>query len=155
MKKEVRLAKLEDLDFIYESLQEDLIEQGVIHRFKYSKEAFKEAIFGAHPIAQFLILEIDGKQVGFANYNIDYRNYTVNHGPTLYLNDLFIKSTHRRKRCATFLFEKVKEVAKQKNCARIEGVVLQDNTEALQFYKDFLGGKILQGLHYMRLELNS
>ena len=66
MQKEVRFSTIQDLDFIYDSLQEDLEEQGILHRFNYSKEAFKEAIFGKKPLGTFLILLMDGKAVGFA-----------------------------------------------------------------------------------------
>ncbi|USQ13392.1 hypothetical protein J2N86_11960 [Legionella lytica] len=53
MQKFVRTATVEDLDFIYSSLQEDLNEQGVLHRFSYSKEDFRKAIFCDNPLAFF------------------------------------------------------------------------------------------------------
>ncbi|VEH12952.1 hypothetical protein [Legionella jordanis] len=39
----MRFAIEENVDFIYETLSEDLREQGVLHRFKYSKPDFKQA----------------------------------------------------------------------------------------------------------------
>ena len=56
MQKEVRFATIEDFDLIYDALREDLEEQGVLHRFKYSKLEFKDLIFGKKPRATFLIL---------------------------------------------------------------------------------------------------
>ncbi|ARG98279.1 GNAT family N-acetyltransferase [Legionella micdadei] len=154
MQKKIRFATIDDFDFIYDSMREDLEEQGVLHRFKYSKEEFRKAIFGEKPLAHFLILLIDNQPAGFANYSIDYRNFTANSLANLYLNDLFIKKPYRRMRGATLLMDKLKEIAKQENCGRIEGVVLVENTEALEFYKKFLKAKIISDkLHYMRLEL--
>ncbi len=156
MQKEVRFASIQDLDFIYDSLREDLEEQGVLHRFKYSKEDFKNAIWGERPPAIFLILLMDGLPAGFANYSIDHRNFTANSLANLYVNDLFVKKPYRRMRGATLLVDKLKDIAKQEHCGRIEGIVLAENTEALEFYEKFLRSKIISDrLHYMRLELDT
>lgn len=107
MKKSVRPATLDDLEFLYNSLREDLQEQGVLHRFNYSKEEFREAIFSNSPLAFFLILLINDEPVGFINYSIDHRNFTVNWpAKNLYINDLYVKSTHRRMGGATLLMQK-------------------------------------------------
>ncbi|MBA3283659.1 MAG: GNAT family N-acetyltransferase [Nitrosopumilus sp.] len=154
MQKTVRFATIQDFDFIYDSMREDLEEQGVLHRFKYSKENFKNAIFGELPLATFLILLMDNQPAGFANYSIDHRNFTANSLANLYVNDLFVKKLYRRMRGATLLVDKLKEIAKEEHCGRIEGVVLAENIEALDFYEKFLKCKIISDrLHYMRLEL--
>ncbi len=73
----------------------------------------------------------------------------------LYINDIFVKKPWRRMRGAAILVDKLKEIAKLENCGRIEWVVLAQNTEALNFYENFLKGKIISDkLHYMRLELD-
>lgn len=156
MHKEVRLATPTDFDFIYDALREDLDEQAVLHRFKYSKEEFKTAIFGEKPLAIFLILLIDNKPAGFANYSIDHRNFTANSFANLYLNDIYVKKSYRRMGGATLLVDKLKEIAKQEHCGRIEWIVLAENIDALEFYEKSLNGKIISNdLHYMRLELNN
>lgn len=96
MQKKVRFATIEDFDFIDDALREDLEEQGVLHRFRYSKENFKNAIFGEKPLATFLILLMNDQPAGFANYSIDHRNFTANSLANLYLNDLFVKKQYRR-----------------------------------------------------------
>ncbi|STX88313.1 GNAT family N-acetyltransferase [Legionella feeleii] len=155
MQKTVRAATIEDFDFIYDSLREDLDEQGVLHRFKYTKDDFKDAVFGKSPKANFLILFIDGEPAGIANYSIDHRNFTANSLANLYVNDLFVKKPYRRMRGAAVLMEKIKQIAKEEGCGRIEGVVLSENTDALGFYENFLKAKIISdSLHYMRLELD-
>ncbi len=151
----MRFATAKDFDLIYDALREDLEEQGVLHRFKYSKLEFKELVFGVKPRATFLILWIDSQFAGFTNYSIDYRNCTANVLANLYINDLFVKKPYRRMKGAALLLEKLKEVAKQEACGRIEFIVLAENTGALEFYGKFLKSKIISGkLHYMRLELN-
>lgn len=154
MKKEVQVANVENFDFIYDSLREDLEEQGVLNRFRYTKEEFKELIFGIKPIATFLILFIDKQPVGFANYSIDYRNFTANFLPNLYLNDLYVQKSFRRMGGATLLLNELKEIARQEQCGRIELIVLADNKNAIELYeKKFKSEIISNKLHYMRLEL--
>jgi ribosomal protein S18 acetylase RimI-like enzyme len=154
MKKFVRIASIDDLDFIYTSLQEDLNEQGILHRFKYSKENFKKAIFDESPLAFFLILVINEEPVGFASYSIDTRNFTVNFPvKNLYINDLYVKKIYRRNKGGTLLMEKIKEIAKGEGCGRIEFFVLANNYASIAFYQ-YLHAKVICGdLHYMRLEV--
>lgn len=153
MNKHVRKAEPKDLDYLFDTIKAVLAEQEVLYRFKYTKESFNEALFGIHPIAHFFILEIDGKYAGFANYSIDHRNFTANHLPNLYLNDLFIEKSFRRAGGATFLFDELKKIAKEQNCGRIEWLVQTENEAAIAFYKKTQNPKIVNSLHYMRLEL--
>lgn len=156
MKKELRFALIEDFDFIYDALCEDLEEQGVLHRFQYSKETFKNAIFCEKPLATFLILWINNQPAGFTNYSIDHRNFTANSLANLYINDLFVKKPYRHMGGATLLLNKLKEIASQEQCGRIEFVVLADNIGAIEFYEKSLKSKIISDkLHYMRLELDN
>ena len=154
MKKTIRLANEQDFNFIYDAVREDLNEQGVLHRFKYSQEEFREVIFGRLSVAKFLILSIDGQSIGFANYNIDHRNFTANYLSTLYLNDLYVVPSHRKIGGGTLLFNTLKDIAKREHCGCIEWLVLAKNKPSLDFYQKSLKGKIISDqLHYMRLEL--
>ena len=154
MQKEIRFATIKDFDFIYDSLKENLEEQEVLHRFNYSKEAFKEAIFGTKPLGIFLILLMDGKPVGFANYATDHRNFTANTLGNLYINDLFVKKSYRRMKGATLLINKLKEIAQHENCGRIEFFILAENLAAQAFYDKVLKSELISDkLHYMRFEL--
>lgn len=155
VQKEVRFATVEDFNFIYDALREDLAEQGLLHRFKYSQVEFKNAIFGENPLATFLILLMNDQPAGFANYSIDHRSFTVHDSPNLYMNDIFVKKPYRRMGGATLLVDTLKEIAKQENCGRIDFFVLAENASALKFYEKSFKSKIISdGLHYMRLELN-
>lgn len=156
MQQEVRFATVRDFDFIYDSLREDLEEQGVLHRFCYSKEAFKQAIFGKKPLGTFLILLMDGEPCGFVNYAIDHRNFTANTRSNLYLNDLFVKKSYRRMKGATLLVNELKKIAQQENCGRIEFFVLSENLAALAFYDKVLKSQLISDkLHYMRFDLKA
>ena len=156
MRKQVRFATVQDFDFIYDSMCEDLKEQGVLHRFKYSKEDFKNVIFGEKPAATFLILLIDDKPAGIANFSIDHRNFTANSLSNLYINDIYVKKAYRRMRGAALLMDKLKEIAQQERCGCLEWIVLAENSQALNFYEKFIKGKIISDkLHYMRLELEN
>ncbi len=151
MKKQIRPATAQDLDFLYTELQQDLAEQHVLHRFQYSREEFKDLLFGKHPIAEALILLMDDTPAGFAIYGFDYRNFTVNRGLTLYLNDLYVKANFRRHGGATALLEQLQIIAKAKNCKRIEWLTQVENEIALNLYQKFQTINLSPILDYMRL----
>ena len=153
MKKEVCSGSVKDIDFIYDELKKDFDEQGILYRFKYSKDEFRDLLFGERPIANVLILLADEQPIGFAIYAIDCRNFTVLCSSTLYINDLYIIKSHRRAGAATFLFEALKDIAKQEKCGRLEGIVLKDNEGAMDFYEKFLHARVLSSFNYMRFEL--
>ena len=55
---------------------------------------------------------------------------------------------------ATLLVNELKKIAKKELCGRLEGVVLAENTDAIDFYEKFIKAqKISDKLHSMRLEL--
>lgn len=154
MKKEVRAAEMHDIEYIFKSLQDDLQEQHVKHRFKYSEETFKNLIFGNEPIAKILILLINDEYAGFVNYSIDNRNYTTNYLRNLYMHDLYVNKNYRRMGGATLLFNTLVQIAHKEQCGRIEWLVQVDNPDAMSFYNSLQTPKILNSLYYMRFELN-
>ena len=154
MKKEIRHATAEDLEFLYTELQQGLAEQHVLHRLKYSHDEFGTLLFGKQPIAEALILWVDNNPAGFAIYATDYRNFTANRGPTLYLNDLYVKKEYRQQGGATQLLKTLQAIAKQKDCGRIEWLIQPENKEALKFYKTFPTQNMNEVLDYIRLTID-
>lgn len=154
MKKEIRALDINDIDFIYNELQESLVEQHVSHRFKYTKEELSTRLFGNASIANGLALLIDGALSGFLIYTTDYRNFSLNPLPNLYLNDLYIKKSKRRLGGATLLLTTLQSVAKERKCGQIEWLVQKDNQAAQAFYRNFNVTRLCQDLEYLRLKLN-
>ena len=72
--------------------------------------------------------------IGMALY---YPRYSTWKGPTLHLEDLYVKPTFRRAGIGQQLFESVMKIAAKQNVGRMEWTVLSWNEPALNFYKKY------------------
>lgn len=70
--------------------------------------------------------------VGIAIYFFVYSTWV---GKSLYLEDFIVKEAFRRKGIGTNLIKKIFEVAKKTDCKRVRWQVLNDNEQAINFYK--------------------
>jgi GNAT superfamily N-acetyltransferase len=129
---EIKEAKRADsqliLDFIkgiarYEKLEDEVqaniqdIEQSIFDR----KEAH-------------VIIAYDQKNpIGFALYFYNYSTFKGKKG--LYLEDLFVKESHRGQGVGNQLFDFLRQKAKDENCGRMEWVCLDWNQNAIDFYR--------------------
>ena len=84
----------------------------------------------------FFVAEEDGKILGAAVYFFAYYTWV---GKSLYLDDLYVKPEHRRKKVGSMLLEKVFELAKQEDCKRLRLQVLDWNKDAISFYEKHAG----------------
>jgi len=72
--------------------------------------------------------------VGMALY---YPRYSTWKGPTLHLEDLYIKPEMRGRSIGDELFKRVAKVAAERGVGRMEWTVLEWNEPALNFYKKY------------------
>jgi GNAT superfamily N-acetyltransferase len=96
---------------------------------------------GSAPKFQVIIAEWDGAPAGFALFFYNYS--TWNGRPGIYLEDLFVKPTFRKKGIGKALLIHLAQIAAQENCRRLEWQVLDWNTPAIDFYKSL-------GAHHMK-----
>ncbi|WP_417885308.1 GNAT family N-acetyltransferase [Zunongwangia sp.] len=88
--------------------------------------------FGTAPLFSCFVAEIDGTIEGMALF---YNRYSTWKGKTIHLEDLVVKKSSRNKGIGKHLYRKVIEHAKEQGCQRVEWVVLNWNTNAVNFYK--------------------
>ena len=72
--------------------------------------------------------------IGMALY---YPRYSTWKGPTLHLEDLYVKPEFRQHGVGKQLFDAVVKVAAEQNVGRMEWTVLEWNAPALNFYKKY------------------
>ena len=72
--------------------------------------------------------------IGMALY---YPRYSTWKGPTLHLEDLYVKPEFRQHGVGKQLFDAVVKVAAERNVGRMEWTVLEWNDPALNFYKKY------------------
>jgi GNAT superfamily N-acetyltransferase len=104
-----------------------------------SAEALREHLFGARPAAEALLAEVDGVAVGFALFFSTYSTFLTK--PGLWLEDLFVLESHRRRGIGLALLEELRRLAQARGCGRLEWSVLDWNANAIAFYERF-GAKV-------------
>lgn len=148
-----RFAQIPDLDFIYRSLKKVAQEDGYLERFYLTLNSLQEALFSAQAHSECLIAEVNKQPVALMLFSTMHLNFNRFHKPGLYVHDLFVEPAYRRHGVARVLGNAIKEVALQKGCDRIDGIIPKTNQGATAFYHTIEDIKILDYIHYMRLNL--
>lgn len=88
--------------------------------------------WGTQPRFTCLVAEEAGAVCGFALYHPTYSTWQ---GHTLYLEDLYVRATHRGHGIGTALLARVAAEAVAQDCARLDWSVLTWNEPALRVYE--------------------
>jgi GNAT superfamily N-acetyltransferase len=93
----------------------------------------RDHLFGPRPYVEALVAEDAGAVVGFALFFHNYSTFLAK--PGIYLEDLFVKPEHRGKGHGKALLAALARLAVQRDCIRVDWVVLDWNTPSIHFYK--------------------
>jgi len=89
--------------------------------------------FGDQALFNCFVAEAEDKIVGMALF---YNRYSTWKGKTIHLEDLIVNEDYRGKGIGMQLYKKVMQFALDENIKRVEWVVLDWNTPAVNFYKN-------------------
>ena len=92
-----------------------------------------DALFGAKPMAEALIAEIDGAAVGFAVFFHTFSTWTGRKG--IWLDDLYVTPEARGSGAGKALLQHLAGICLDRDCARFEWWVLDWNEPAIGFYR--------------------
>jgi GNAT superfamily N-acetyltransferase len=95
---------------------------------------FEESGFGPHPVWWAFVVEGKDGIVAFALYYIRYSTWK---GQVMYLEDILVTESHRRKGIGSLLMDRLIQEAKEKKFGRIVWQVLEWNEPAIQFYRKY------------------
>ena len=113
------------------------------------KRLFRDA-FSKKPLYKILIAENKKVIIGYAFYYFTYSSFLAS--KTLYLEDIYVVPEFRFKGIGKLFLNKLTDIAKKKQCGRMEWCVLNWNKPAIRFYEK-LGAKPLNEWTYYRLTL--
>ena len=147
----VRKIQQSDISEVFALMNEFAEYDGSSEKFTIDEKQLFQAYFDSGAPVEGLVIEFQGGLVGFANYFLTYSTFQLKH--TIWLEDLFIRPFHRRKGLGHKLFDQLKVVAQEKNCARIEWLVRKDNRIGRSFY-DRLGAQVDDETIYVKWEMN-
>ncbi|MGQ2983006.1 GNAT family N-acetyltransferase [Flavobacterium sp.] len=96
--------------------------------------------FGNIPLFHTFVAEADGEVIAMALF---YYRYSTWKGKTIHLEDLIVKEEKRGTGAGSALYKEVIKFAKTEGVRRVEWVVLNWNSNAIEFYERS-GAAILQ-----------
>jgi len=129
----LRAATPEDVPTILGFIHELATYERAPEAVKATSDQLHEALFAARPLAEALLVEIDGAPQGFAIWFETFSTWTGR--PGLYLEDLFVTPTARGQGAGRAIFRHLAALAAARNYARMEWSVLDWNEPAINFYK--------------------
>ncbi|QJR15634.1 GNAT family N-acetyltransferase [Usitatibacter palustris] len=109
----------------------------------------QEALFGAKPCCEALLVERDGRAVGFALYFTTFSTFLCK--PGLYLEDLFVEPESRGLGLGKALLVRLASLAVERGCGRFEWRVLDWNEPSIKFYES-LGAALMPTWVLVRMD---
>ena len=130
----IRVAQQQDMKAVLGLITELAIyekepEAVIVNESDLITHGFSEGRFDC-----FVAEHDDQGVIGMALY---YPRYSTWKGPTLHLEDLYVKPEFRQHGVGKQLFDAVVKVAAERNVGRMEWTVLEWNDPALNFYKKY------------------
>ncbi len=129
----IRPAKPGDAPLILGFIHELAVYEKLADAVVASVEDIDRALFCDNAKAFSLIAEWEGEPCGFALYFFNFSTFVGRHG--VYLEDLFVRESHRGLGIGKSMLIRLAEIAKENDCGRLEWSVLDWNTPAIDFYK--------------------
>ncbi|MBC9813159.1 GNAT family N-acetyltransferase [Crocinitomicaceae bacterium CZZ-1] len=128
----IRPATKADAQVIVELIRQLADYEKLSHEAVMTPELIEKNVF-ENGYAHVLLVEENEAIIGFALYFFNFSTFLGK--PGLYLEDLFIEPQHRGKGYGKQLLIELARIAVEKECGRMEWIVLDWNTPSIEFYK--------------------
>ncbi|MDD3721417.1 MAG: GNAT family N-acetyltransferase [Lutibacter sp.] len=147
----IREGKITDMPSVLELIKELAHFENEANAVEISLANLEKDGFGNSPLFKTFVAELDEKIVGMALF---YSRYSTWKGPTIHLEDLIVKKSKRGLNIGSALYKKVIEYGSNLGVKRMEWVVLDWNTPAIEFYKK-TGAHILEDWKTVQMDEQS
>lgn len=132
MELSIRSAQASDAQLLFDMITELAVYEREPDAVKVSAADLAQQLSSAQPPFHCLIAETNNQPIGFALYFYSYSTWEGK--PTLYLEDLYVRSQFRSVGAGMALMTRLSAIAQQRNCSRFEWSVLNWNQPAIGFY---------------------
>ena len=136
----IRPAEPADVTHIHSMIVELAVFEKLEHMVVATEELLHEGLFGPRPACEAIVGEENGEVVAFALFFHNFSTFLTKKG--LYLEDLYVRQSHRGKGYGTQLLSRLAQIAVERQCGRFEWSVLDWNEPAIGFYQT-MGAEIL------------
>jgi len=129
----LRPAELRDVEPIVGLIRALAEFEKLTHLLQVTPEKLRPHLFGARPVAEAFVAEVDGSVVGFALFFTNFSTFLAR--PGLYLEDLFVLPSHRGRGIGEAMLTRLARLAAERGYGRFEWSVLDWNEHAIRFYQ--------------------
>jgi GNAT superfamily N-acetyltransferase len=144
----IRPATRADVPIILQLIRDLATYERAPNEVTATEAGLAEVLFGQKPSAEVVLAFTGDNSVGFAVF---FQNFSTWLGrPGIYLEDLFVKPEMRGRGYGRALLVHLAQIARNRNCGRMEWAVLDWNEPAIQFYRK-LGAKPMDEWTVFRL----
>lgn len=134
----IRKATIDDAELIHSMIKELAEYERAPEKVTLELDQFIEDGFKENPLFETVILEHNGKCVGFALYFFRYSTWK---GRSLYLEDLYVRPEARGNKLGLKVMHYLADIARRTSCGRFEWQVLDWNEPSIKFYQS-LGAEL-------------
>jgi GNAT superfamily N-acetyltransferase len=129
---EIRQATIDDVPLILSFIKKLPDYERLAHEVVATEESLRETLFNSRKTAEVAIGYFQNKPIGLVLFFHNYSTFLSR--PGLYIEDLFIDESYRRRGFGAALLRYVARLAIERNCGRVEWSVLDWNKPAVDFY---------------------
>ena len=141
----IRGAVAEDVPLLRQMIGELADYEHEPNAVKVTEEVLLRDGFGPQPRFRAVIAEWDGLPAAYAVF---FGYYSTWRGPSVFLEDLFVREAFRGRGIGRSLISHVASVAKQEGCVGLRWDVLAWNERAIEFYRR-LGATFMDDWRYV------
>ncbi len=129
----IRNAELRDVVPIVGLIRELAEFENLTHLLQVTPEKLRPHLFGEKPVAEAMVAEKGGEVVAFALFFTNFSTFLAQ--PGLYLEDLYVRPSHRAQGIGEALLTRLGRLAVERGHGRFEWSVLDWNENAIRFYQ--------------------
>lgn len=136
----LRAATPDDCEAIFRLISALAEYEKLTHLVEATPAKLREALFGARPQAEVVLVEVAARATGAGKAIVGYALFFPNFStflakPGLYLEDLYVDPAWRGHGLGKRLLKHLAALAVERGCARFEWSVLDWNTPSIAFYR--------------------
>ncbi len=130
---QIKKATLENVPNIIALLREFAEYENLSEFVEITEERLEIALFGEGKTAEAIVAFDDETPIGYAIFFPNFATFRGQRG--FYLEDIFITKSFRKKGVGEMMLKFIAKLGKERGFERIDFLVLEWNTPAVEFYK--------------------
>lgn len=121
-----------DIPAVIELLREFADFERLVAHCEITEDRLSRAMFGEQAVVEGLIALVDDRAVGYALYFPSFSSFRGQCG--LYLEDIYVSNAYRGRAIGEAMLKKIAQTALGRGFERIDFLVLDWNSKAVDFY---------------------